>query len=58
MDGRCSESEVLTRKTQLVEVVLPCSGAVRDAVDERAEDGTATSLVDAEDVWAAGGGCG
>lgn len=49
---------MLTRKTQLVEVVLPCSGAVRDAVDERAEDGTATSLVDAEDVWAAGGGCG
>lgn len=45
-----------TCKTELVELVRVCGGAVRDAVDERAEDGPATRLVDAEDVRTWGGG--
>ena len=47
-----------TCEAKLLEVVLPCDRAVRDAVHERAEDGATAGLVDAEDVRAASGGGG
>ena len=47
-----------TCEAKLVEVIRPCDRAVRDAVYEGAEDGTAAGLVDAEDVWAGCGGGG
>ena len=52
VSGRAGRAnEALTCKTELVEVVLPCDGAVRDAIYKRAEDGATTGFVDAENVW-------
>lgn len=49
---------MLTCETQLIEVILPCDWAVRNAVHKRAQDRTPASFVDAEYVWACSGGDG